>query len=216
MAQRARRARGRNPAHELIERTLIAATVRAYADVDHAGGPALSSAGGWEEGKTRRRPDGRHDFRWRTSHEPWKCARWRPLRGAAQRGTPSGRSSGRAAPSHDEMRSRPMTEPIEVATGQSMPRCRVCTVSPEPRRQPNRATHFTCYVDGLVTLTCGVHATQAAKGGGFAIELSAIDGLVTYPLSTPELWDQLRFATRSRENWRPTIARDRAGDDLVQ
>jgi hypothetical protein len=97
-----------------------------------------------------------------------------------------------------------MSKPRDVPTGQSEPNCRVCTVSREPRRRPNRATHLTVYVDGMTTLTCGRHALMAAKGGGFAIELSAVDGLVTWPLTTAQLYDRLRFASRARADWQPS------------
>lgn len=107
-----------------------------------------------------------------------------------------------------------MTQPKGVPTGVGEPRCRVCAVDRAPGRQPNRATHLTVYIDGMTTLTCGRHALLAARGGGFAIELTTVDGLVTAPLSTAELVEKLRVASSARgDHWksRPLRAESRPG-----
>lgn len=80
------------------------------------------------------------------------------------------------------------------------PACRACSIHREYKRTPNRATHFTVYVDGLATLTCSRHAQMAIGAGGFTIQLEAMPHVLTVELTTAELSDSLRQVARSRSD----------------
>lgn len=115
--------------------------------------------------------------------------------GDGDAGAAGGRETGPRA------RQRPKTlhllDADEGGFAVAVARCRPCSAERIPKRQPNAATHFTVYVDGLTTLTCSRHATMACRGGGFAIALGSFLEVLTAELDSAQLHDALRAANRS-------------------